>query len=836
MQVYTGSCGNLVPLPGGCDDDNGPACPGLTASVTITAAVNTVYYILAGGFNTNSGTLQMTVLNPNPQVICPPNLIFSADPGLCTKSNVTYSATGSENCVSNLTVTFNPPSGSTFPKGTNTVLCTATDTSGNKAICSFTVTVLDTEAPRLICPPSLVFNTDPGTCSKSNITYTATATDNCDPSVPVYLTPPSGSTFVKGVNLVQCFTSDSSGNTNYCTFTVTVLDNQAPQIVCPGNLLFFVDPGTCSKSKVTYSATATDNCDTGVPVIFSPPSGSTFPKGTNIVQCTATDSSGNTGACTFTVTVLDVITLLCQTDRVMAATSAQGAVVHYAVVASDNCDSTLTVTSTPPSGSVLPYGTTPVACVASTASGNNTVCGFNVTVVPPSCCQGKFWSLRDVSGPGARAAQGMAYDAARGRVVLFGGAGPSGVLGDTWEWNGFSWTLMATTGPSPREFCAMAYDSRIGQTVLFGGYAQGAVTGPVADTWLWDGVTWKQLAPSNAPSARYDHAMAYDSARGRTVLFGGFNGVELGDTWEFDGAQWMPVGGGTTGPGPRTGHSLAYGSAQGQMLLFGGEVQGTNYFGDTWNWSGSAWTLLASSGPSPRAFHAAAYSDNCDSVILYGGNNGNNNLSDTWEWNGTAWTFTASNAPIARKYVALAHDSANNQTVLFGGYSAQGYLGDTWVYGPSQAPPQVLSTYAVCGDQKIVVGFSAPLDPVTAQNIGSYTLSCAGTPNPITQAVLTDDPRIVWLYTSQPLSGALTGGCCTLTINGVRDLCGHTLRQYATSVCCTNEPCSRGSAGTEYWLTFPGNYAPDPTNPPAPQLFIAGPAGVVGTVSMPGRR
>ncbi|HXJ72021.1 MAG TPA: IgGFc-binding protein, partial [Candidatus Dormibacteraeota bacterium] len=32
---------------------------------------------------------------------------------------------------------------------------------------------------------------------------------------------------------------------------------------------------------------------------------------------------------------------------------------------------------------------------------------------------------------------------------------------------------------------------------------------------------------------------------------------------------------------------------------------------------------------------------------------------------------------------------------------------------------------------------------------------------------------------------------------------------------------------------FPGNYAPDPTNPPVPQLFIAGPAGVAGTVSMP---
>jgi len=44
-------------------------------------------------------------------------------------------------------VVSNPPSGSVFPVGVTTVTSTATDASGNTATCSFTVTIIDTQAP-----------------------------------------------------------------------------------------------------------------------------------------------------------------------------------------------------------------------------------------------------------------------------------------------------------------------------------------------------------------------------------------------------------------------------------------------------------------------------------------------------------------------------------------------------------------------------------------------------------------------------------------------------------------------------------------------------------------
>jgi hypothetical protein len=81
----------------------------------------------------------------------------------------------------------------------------------------------------------------------------------------------------------------------------------------------------------------------------------------------------------------------------------------------------------------------------------------------------------------------------------------------------------------------MAYDSARGVTVLFGGYDDYQSQD---DTWEWDGASWTQVADTN-PWGRYDHAIAYDSARGVTVLFGGWYGYD--DTWEWTGPWDAPA-------------------------------------------------------------------------------------------------------------------------------------------------------------------------------------------------------------------------------------------------------------------------------------------------------
>ena len=141
----------------------------------------------------------------------------------------------------------------------------------------------------------------------------------------------------------------------------------------------------------------------------------------------------------------------------------------------------------------------------------------------------------------ARQSHAMAWDAARQRVVLFGGSGGLARLSDTWEWDGATWTQRTPVASPPgRNWHAMAYDAARQRVVVFGGGNRMSL--PSDDTWEWDGATWTQRTPAASPPARSGHALAYDSARQRVVLFGGEASFpmsdNLSDTWEWDGATW----------------------------------------------------------------------------------------------------------------------------------------------------------------------------------------------------------------------------------------------------------------------------------------------------------
>jgi hypothetical protein len=617
-------------------------------------------------------------------------------------------------------------------------------------------------------------------------------------------------------NIYTLQVSNPFGSATSAVATLTASDTQPPVLTCPTNIVTDCrgPAGTIGGpggTVVDFTVGITDNCDPQPVVVSVPPSGTAFPSGVTTVVCTGFDASGNTNVCTFTVTVLDTQPpqITCPADKVVVATSPKGAQVYYSPSATDNCDPNVTVECTPPSGSFFPLGETVVVCVAKDTAGNSSACAFNVTVLDQACCKDKFWKIVDIIGPGQRLGHSMAYDSARGRVVLFGGTGSNGLMADTWEWDGASWTQIPAEGPAPRAFAAMAYDSRIGRVVMYGG--NGGAAGILSDTWLWDGARW-QLSNAKPAGPRQGHAMAYDNVRQVTVLYGGVSadGAELDDTWEFDGAQWLLVAKGAPGPGPRQGHAMAYGSAQRQMLLFGGQTKG-EVFDDTWQWDGKAWNQLGKGGPPPRAYHAMAYHDNCDSIVLFGGGAQSVfSLSDTWEWDGRNWNLAATKLPTGRGQLAMAHDSNHGQTVLFGGTkTTKDWLGDTWLYGNDQTPPQVVSVDAACGDQVVVVAFNKPVSALSATSTNHYQMVCGGSIVPVLQAVLTDDSRIVWLYTSQPISGG-----CVFIISGVQDLCGRALRPFQLGLECRLDPCTRGSSGREFWLTFPGNYAPDPTNQP----------------------
>lgn len=90
---------------------------------------------------------------------------------------------------------------------------------------------------------------------------------------------------------------------------------------------------------------------------------------------------------------------------------------------------------------------------------------------------------------------------------------------------------------------------------------------------------WTQRNTGRSPTPRGGHAMAYDSARERLVLFGGINGLQPeGDTWEWNGATWVNV---SPSPPHLTAHAMAYDSDRGRVVLFGGIPPGGGIEGPT---------------------------------------------------------------------------------------------------------------------------------------------------------------------------------------------------------------------------------------------------------------
>jgi hypothetical protein len=190
----------------------------------------------------------------------------------------------------------------------------------------------------------------------------------------------------------------------------------------------------------------------------------------------------------------------------------------------------------------------------------------------------------------------MAFDHARGNVVIFGGKEDlAGALrNDTWIWNGTAWVEQFPQGllPSPRVYTAMAFDAVSQRVILFGGLD--------AETWAWDGVSWTQLLPSTSPPGRWGHQLVSDSLRGRLVLHGGYSlgQQDLADVWEWDGSDWIQRAN-VEPPQARKFHALAFDAARGRTVMFGGFAgwASPTLLGDTWEYGTVAPARSSSFGP-----------------------------------------------------------------------------------------------------------------------------------------------------------------------------------------------------------------------------------------------
>lgn len=167
-----------------CTPPSGTCFPIGTTTVTCT-----------GGGSTCSFTVTVED-HEAPTMNCPQTVTVGTDPGQCSAVVNDYGVSATD--CPGTTINCSPPPGSTFPVGSTSVTCTATDAAGNSSSCTFNVVVEDREAPQVAARPG---SNPAGKVSAksegSNGFYQLAAMDNCDPNPQIYVKD-ANSNFVCG--------------------------------------------------------------------------------------------------------------------------------------------------------------------------------------------------------------------------------------------------------------------------------------------------------------------------------------------------------------------------------------------------------------------------------------------------------------------------------------------------------------------------------------------------------------------------------------------------------------------------------------------------------------
>jgi len=393
LAIATDSCGVIIES----DIQEVTAGVGVTNfPVTYTATDG------SGNVTTATCDIEVTVRDEEgPTIQCPTSISVDTDDSECG-AVVEWGVTAEDNCPGVVVTTMcifpdttDPVacmSGMEYPIGTTLVLGTATDASGNQANCAFEIMVADGEPPVVDCPTNITVSNDAGECG-AIVNFAPTATDNCG-VVSNSTDIASGTFFELGTTTVTYTATDAAGNSTTCDFTVTVVDNEDPILVCPADATINTSSngaGDCAAAVPNFipgltagtNGSFSGNCS--ATVTQSPAPGTLWGAAhgdTQAVIITVTDVNGNTATCEVTLTLQDDErpTLTCPVAAISVGNTDGlcSAVVNFNVSANDNC--TVALAGSHASGDTFPLGTTTVTYTATDAAGNTRSCSFNISV------------------------------------------------------------------------------------------------------------------------------------------------------------------------------------------------------------------------------------------------------------------------------------------------------------------------------------------------------------------------------------------------------------------------------------------------------------------------
>ena len=201
----------------------------------------------------------------------------------------------------------------------------------------------------------------------------------------------SGSAFPIGTTTINYQATDPCGNTETCSFSVTVNATAANlNLTCPANQTVQLSAGV-SQAQVTWqNPTTSTNCSGNVQLnqLSGPTSNSFLAAKNYLVSYEATDNCNNRKTCSFRVDVIAAntnINMSCSRDLTFQLPTGQRqrSVNWEAPNITTTCggDIVLTQTGGPAPNSLLSAGTVQVTYEARDNCGNSTTCSFDITII-----------------------------------------------------------------------------------------------------------------------------------------------------------------------------------------------------------------------------------------------------------------------------------------------------------------------------------------------------------------------------------------------------------------------------------------------------------------------
>ena len=260
-----------------------------------------------------------------------------------------------------------------FPLGETIITWTTTDTSGNSASATQTISVIDTTLPTVIVPNDIQVEAisidanivELGSAEASDLVEISSITNDAPEVFPL------------GETIITWTTTDTSGNSASATQTISVIDTTLPTVIVPNDIQVeaisidanIVELGSAEASDLVEISSITNDAP------------EVFPLGETIITWTTTDTSGNSASATQTISVIDTTlpTVIVPNDIQVEAISIDANIVELGSAEASDLVEISSITNDAPE--VFPLGETIITWTTTDTSGNSASATQTISVI-----------------------------------------------------------------------------------------------------------------------------------------------------------------------------------------------------------------------------------------------------------------------------------------------------------------------------------------------------------------------------------------------------------------------------------------------------------------------